>query len=563
MATETLALFEHLEFDFLEEFDVFAPRSPGASTDHHPPALFRAFLHCYYKNVYGIRPVTRELQNTVVWLSCGFDRPPSRPRSIASSPTSNTSSTRSSFSSSRPPAAAWIACPSIPRTPDDARRPRRVERLRSNRRRVLPRLRLYDRLDRAKDRIAAEFTRASKRPKETAMRVTCDALAVDETDLDAWRQRLRHVSAGTTTCWPRGSCQSPVVVPTHENTDDPKDIEYRVEARIDEHSEDVQLKQSTLDETYNRRRWSRTNQRRRQDCGLGHVRASPVGEKVSSRCAFVSLLRSPTTNASIRKHRHRCSNYSMTPSTKAAGHPVGTTRCPLSRSANTRPSVIVEPGEPSMNVVEFCSYAGVHARFVARSYSSVCSYVVAVTPEHAPRHGRLRFVEPTARGGASRPCLARLGPSIVTHAPSKYVSECVARHASVGVVLVHLCTRSVGCSYCLWPGTPRRASTAGARRTRSSTTAVANRVLESTNVTLRPSWIRVRSRRIVAVFCRIGFAGRARPRTRGWVFHATRHVAPPSRSALAVARFAKPTGRTLARRCSSVRLPAVGRGCPW
>jgi len=26
------------------------------------------------------------------------------------------------------------------------------------------------------------------------------------------------------------------------NTDDPKDIEYRVEARIDEHSEDVQLK---------------------------------------------------------------------------------------------------------------------------------------------------------------------------------------------------------------------------------------------------------------------------------------------------------------------------------
>jgi len=55
-----------------------SPRSPGANTDHHPPALFRAFLHCYYKNVYGIRPVTRELQNTVVWLSCGFDRPPSR-----------------------------------------------------------------------------------------------------------------------------------------------------------------------------------------------------------------------------------------------------------------------------------------------------------------------------------------------------------------------------------------------------------------------------------------------------------------------------------------------------
>jgi len=108
MATETLALFEHLEFDFLEEFDVFAPARRANTRDHHPPALFRAFLHCYYKNVYGIRPVTRELQNTVVWLSAvaSIDRR-RETRSIASSPTSNTSSTRSSTaSSSRPPAAA-------------------------------------------------------------------------------------------------------------------------------------------------------------------------------------------------------------------------------------------------------------------------------------------------------------------------------------------------------------------------------------------------------------------------------------------------------------------------
>jgi len=41
--TETLASFEHLSFEF-----------------------------------YGIRPVERELQNTVVRSSCGFDRPPSR-----------------------------------------------------------------------------------------------------------------------------------------------------------------------------------------------------------------------------------------------------------------------------------------------------------------------------------------------------------------------------------------------------------------------------------------------------------------------------------------------------
>ncbi len=73
--TETLALFEHLEFDFLEEFDVFTPSRRRRTRDHHPPELFRAFLHCYYKDIYGTRPVTRELQNTVVWLSCGFDRP--------------------------------------------------------------------------------------------------------------------------------------------------------------------------------------------------------------------------------------------------------------------------------------------------------------------------------------------------------------------------------------------------------------------------------------------------------------------------------------------------------
>jgi len=96
-----------------------------------------------------------------------------------------------------------------------------------------------------------------------------------------------------------GSCQWHQ--PNARNTDDPKDIEYRVEARIDEHSEDVQLKQSTLDETYNRRSGVERTNDAVKDCGLGHVRArgpSTHEHKCSSRCAFVSLLRlSPTTNA--------------------------------------------------------------------------------------------------------------------------------------------------------------------------------------------------------------------------------------------------------------------------
>jgi hypothetical protein len=45
---------------------------------HQPPDLFRGFLHCYYENVYGTRPVTRELQHSLVWYYCGLDKPPSR-----------------------------------------------------------------------------------------------------------------------------------------------------------------------------------------------------------------------------------------------------------------------------------------------------------------------------------------------------------------------------------------------------------------------------------------------------------------------------------------------------
>jgi hypothetical protein len=76
--TETLALFEHLSFEFLEAFDVSASAETGRTQDLKPLELMRGFLHCYYKNIYGIHPVARELNNTVVWLSCGFGRLPSR-----------------------------------------------------------------------------------------------------------------------------------------------------------------------------------------------------------------------------------------------------------------------------------------------------------------------------------------------------------------------------------------------------------------------------------------------------------------------------------------------------
>ena len=72
-------------------------------------------------------------------------------------------------------------------------------------------------------------------------------------------------------------CGQQVVVPVvpynARKTDYPKDIEYRVEDRFEEHSEDVQLKEPTLDETYNRRTGVERTNESVKDCGLGRTHA--------------------------------------------------------------------------------------------------------------------------------------------------------------------------------------------------------------------------------------------------------------------------------------------------
>jgi hypothetical protein len=57
------------------------------------------------------------------------------------------------------------------------------------------------------------------------------------------------------------------------NTDDAKHIEYRVQDRIEKHSADVQLKQSTLDETYNRCTGIERTNESVKNCGLGRAYA--------------------------------------------------------------------------------------------------------------------------------------------------------------------------------------------------------------------------------------------------------------------------------------------------
>ena len=273
-ATETVPLFEHLEFEFLLEYDVFAPSKRGRTRVHEPPDLFRGFLHCYYEDVYGTRPVTRELQHGLVWYYCGLDKPPSRDtidrfltdlehiidnifdHLVDQAATRGLLDSTYSIDSTHVEAiqynddASWNYDP----TAEEYYYGFGCTIISTG----------------AKIPIATEFTQAKQASQETAMRVACDALAVETPvwmlgdsayDILDWHDLL--LTAGV----------MPVTPYNPRNTDDPKDIKYRVEARIEEHGDDVQLKQSMLDKTYNRRTGVERTNDAVKDCGLGHVRA--------------------------------------------------------------------------------------------------------------------------------------------------------------------------------------------------------------------------------------------------------------------------------------------------
>jgi len=96
MATETLALFEHLEFDFLEEFDVFAPLAGG---EHeiitHQHSSERSCTATTRTSTASVQSRENSRTRSSGSAVASIDRR-RETRSIASSPTSNTSSTRSS-----------------------------------------------------------------------------------------------------------------------------------------------------------------------------------------------------------------------------------------------------------------------------------------------------------------------------------------------------------------------------------------------------------------------------------------------------------------------------------
>ncbi len=85
----------------------------------------------------------------------------------------------------------------------------------------------------------------------------------------------------------------PVAPYNPRNTDGPKDLAYRVEDRITEHGEDAQLKQSTLDQTYNHQTGVERTNDAVKDSTLGMSApeaASTHEQKCTLRSASVSSL---------------------------------------------------------------------------------------------------------------------------------------------------------------------------------------------------------------------------------------------------------------------------------
>jgi len=129
---------------------------------------------------------------------------------------------------------------------------------------------LAEELDRSENSDRSGVHRKQTSARRDGERVTRDALAVAT---PIW---MIGDSAHDMLDW-QGPCAQQVVVPVApynaRNTDDPKDIEYRVEDRIEKHSGDVQLKQSTLRETYNRRTGVERTNESVKNCGLGRTHA--------------------------------------------------------------------------------------------------------------------------------------------------------------------------------------------------------------------------------------------------------------------------------------------------
>jgi hypothetical protein len=190
----------------------------------------RGFLHCYCEDIYGIRPVERELRNTVVWLSCGFDRPPSRD-AVDRFLTDLEQVVDEVFDRLVEQAATgglldliyYIDVTDVRAMPAD-QDASKCDDLTDDEYCYGYGCTVVSTVE--KIPLATEFTEGKQALEETAMRVTRDALAVAT---PVW---MLEDSVYDTLDW-HDPCGQQVVVPVApcnaRNTDDPKSIEYGIE----------------------------------------------------------------------------------------------------------------------------------------------------------------------------------------------------------------------------------------------------------------------------------------------------------------------------------------------
>ncbi len=260
--TETVPLFKHLEFEFLLDYDVFAPASRGEHEFTSHQTSFAAFYTTTTRTS-TVHVRLYEDSSTALSGSTADSTNHHLETPLTSfSPVSNTSSTMSSTDSTYSidsthieaiqynDAASWNYDP----TGEEhyyafaVRSSQPAQRFRSQR--------SLHRPNRQTER---------RRYGSPVTRITVDTpiwmLEDSAYDILDWHDHL--LDAGVV----------PIAPYNPRNTYDPKDIEYRFEDRIVEYSEDVQLKRSILDETYNNRTGVERTNGAVKNYGLGHVRA--------------------------------------------------------------------------------------------------------------------------------------------------------------------------------------------------------------------------------------------------------------------------------------------------
>ena len=285
----------------LTERTIELPR--GRTRDHEPPELLKGVLYCFSREIYSPEEIARELRDELLYLQCGFDKPPSHQtirrfltdialvvedvfvylieQVAARDLLDNTFRIDSTdvHADPRDGEASWNYDPTAEADESDGEQSDESDQDTS------------DDDEKEQDEqgdggyyfgygclvvmtgpklpVAAAFTEQKQIDQETAKRVTHDSLAVETPiwmlgdggfDMLGWHDDLVDEAV------------VPVAPYNPRNTDDPLDIEYRIEDRIKNHTEDVHLKQSVLEETYNRRTQVERTIGASKDCGLGTPR---------------------------------------------------------------------------------------------------------------------------------------------------------------------------------------------------------------------------------------------------------------------------------------------------